>query len=256
MVRRHHAREETSPFHVQWDLSSHITKFAHELDQQQKLCRDIGVPAPDATKVQHYVKSMYASDMFDDKEMQAWELKPSIDKTWDSAKTHFVTLYKSKEKFNAERKACTGNYESAHNFVNTNSIDTTSLGALSPVDQQSFLECTNSLETALEHTQEHAATLTSTHNIRLQQLEVQQQELLTHTTKLMALLTANQHTPAANSTTNTRTRTPRRNTRQTSTKSPCYCNSCKKGDVFHEDDECFALEKNKAKRPQWYVTKM
>eukprot|EP00804_Cyclotella_cryptica_P027645 CCRYP_010270-RA/>CCRYP_010270-RA protein AED:0.82 eAED:0.45 QI:0/-1/0/1/-1/1/1/0/158 len=43
--------------------------------------------------------------MFDDKEMQAWELKPSADKTWDSTKTHFVTLYKSKEKFNAKREA-------------------------------------------------------------------------------------------------------------------------------------------------------
>ena len=49
--------------------------------------------------------------MFDDKEMQAWELKPSINKTWDTTKTHFVTLYKSKEKFNAEREARTGNYK-------------------------------------------------------------------------------------------------------------------------------------------------
>jgi hypothetical protein len=43
---------------------------------------------------------MYASDLFDDKEMHAWELKPFADKTWHSAKTHFVSIYKSKEKFN------------------------------------------------------------------------------------------------------------------------------------------------------------
>jgi hypothetical protein len=98
-------KQAAAAFHIQWDLSSHIMKFARELDQQQKLCRDIDVPAPDATKVQHYVESMYSLDMFDNKEMQAWELKPSINKTWDSAKTHFVTLYKSKEKFNAEREA-------------------------------------------------------------------------------------------------------------------------------------------------------
>jgi len=53
---------------------------------------------------------MYSSDMSDDKEMRAWELKPSIDKTWDSTKTHFVTLYKSKEKFNAKHEARTGGY--------------------------------------------------------------------------------------------------------------------------------------------------
>eukprot|EP00804_Cyclotella_cryptica_P012520 CCRYP_017704-RB/>CCRYP_017704-RB protein AED:0.24 eAED:0.24 QI:0/0/0/1/0.5/0.33/3/0/909 len=56
---------------------------------------------------------MYASEMFDDKEMQAWEIKPSADKTWVAAKTHFVAIYKSKEKFNAEREARSGGFESA-----------------------------------------------------------------------------------------------------------------------------------------------
>jgi hypothetical protein len=81
--------------------------------------------------------------MFDDKEMQAWELKPSINKTWDSAKTHFVTLYKSKQKFNAKCEACTSGYKSAHTFIGTNSISSTSLGALSPVDHQSILKYNN-----------------------------------------------------------------------------------------------------------------
>ena len=50
---------------------------------------------------------MYDSDMFNEKEMQAWEIKPSNNKMWDNAKDHFVLLYKSKEKFNAEREART-----------------------------------------------------------------------------------------------------------------------------------------------------
>eukprot|EP00804_Cyclotella_cryptica_P004374 CCRYP_006791-RA/>CCRYP_006791-RA protein AED:0.57 eAED:0.53 QI:0/0/0/1/1/1/2/0/356 len=75
-------KQAAQAFHVQWDFTSHITKFARELDKQQKLCRDIGVPAAEATKIQHYVESMYASEMFDDKEMQAWEIKPSADKAW------------------------------------------------------------------------------------------------------------------------------------------------------------------------------
>ena len=42
-------------FSLQWDYTTHITKFARELDKQQKLCREIGVPAADATKIQAYV---------------------------------------------------------------------------------------------------------------------------------------------------------------------------------------------------------
>ena len=44
----------------------------------------IGVPAADGTKLQHYVECMNASDMFDEKEMQALEIKPSNDKMWDN----------------------------------------------------------------------------------------------------------------------------------------------------------------------------
>ena len=40
-------------FHIQWDFMSHITKFARELDKQQTYCRDIGVPAAEAMKIQH-----------------------------------------------------------------------------------------------------------------------------------------------------------------------------------------------------------
>eukprot|EP00804_Cyclotella_cryptica_P000162 CCRYP_017462-RA/>CCRYP_017462-RA protein AED:0.81 eAED:0.81 QI:0/0/0/0.5/1/1/2/0/589 len=221
-------KQASAAFHVQWDLTSHITKFARELDKQQKLCRDIGVPAPDATKVQYYVEGMYSSDMFDDKEIQAWELKLSADKTWDSTKTHFVTLYKSKEKFNAKRVAHTGGYDSANTFINTGSIGSTSLRTLSPNDHQTILEYTNSLETALEHTQEHAAALTTTQDHRLKQLETQQQELLTQTTKFMALLTAQQSIPTLGTTTGGQQRTALRNTRSTTAKSPRYYNSCKK----------------------------
>jgi hypothetical protein len=258
MVHRDYTREKqaAAAFHVQWNLTSHITQFAQELDRQQKLCRDIGVPAPDATKVQHYVENMYSSDMFDDKEMQAWELKPPADKTWDAAKLHFVTLYKSKEKLNAECEARTGGYESAHSFVSACSIGTTSLGALSPGDHKSLIEYTNSLESTLEHTQEHTAALTTTQDHRLKQLEAQQQELLAQTTKFMALLTSNQQIPATGNTTSRQPRAPRSNTRKTAAKSPFYCKSCKKSDVYHEDNACYALHKNKDKRPQWYIDKM
>ena len=115
MVHHNNTWEEqgTAAFHIKGDLTSTIMKFLHDLDNQEKLCHDIGVPAADATKIQYYIKSMFASNQFDDKEMQAYKVKPTINKTWESTKAHFVELYKSKEKFNAKGVACTGGYESA-----------------------------------------------------------------------------------------------------------------------------------------------
>jgi len=38
-------------FRIQWDATSHITKYTRELNKQQRLCRDIGVPAPGLNKI-------------------------------------------------------------------------------------------------------------------------------------------------------------------------------------------------------------
>ena len=61
-------RQAAEIFCVQWDETTHITKFARQLNKQQRLCRDIGIPVPDQTKVQYYVKSMYLSEMFNEQE--------------------------------------------------------------------------------------------------------------------------------------------------------------------------------------------
>eukprot|EP00804_Cyclotella_cryptica_P015621 CCRYP_003615-RA/>CCRYP_003615-RA protein AED:0.62 eAED:0.37 QI:0/0/0/0.5/1/1/2/0/406 len=229
-------KQAAAAFHIQWDLTSHITKFARDLDKQQKLCRDIGVPAADATKIQYYVESMYTSDIFDDKEMQAWEIKTTENKTWEAAKNHFVTLYKSKEKFNAERLTRTDGYASAHSIVST----------MSPSDHHSMMDYTD-----------HAAFLTTAQNQLLQNLERQQEELLTQTTKFMSLL--NTKTPAPTpAPTNTTTGQPRATRTPRPSKNPRFprhCNSCNKDAVHHEDDNCYSLDKNKDKRPSWYVAR-
>jgi hypothetical protein len=252
-------KQAAAAFHIQWDLTSHITKFARDLDKQQKLCRDIGVPAADATKIQYYVESMYSADMFDDKEMQAWEVKPSEDKTWEAAKTHFVTLYKSKEKFNAERLTRTEGYASAHSIVSNpffSGIPDTvlsSTGTMSAADQQNMMEYTHSLEAALDTTQDHAALLTTAQHQLLHKLEKQQQELLTQTSRFMTLLSTKTPAPAP-PTTNMRQHPPARTTRtKRNPRFPRHCNSCNKEAVHHEDDDCYTLEKNKDKRPHWYV---
>jgi hypothetical protein len=139
--------------------------------------------------------------MFDDKEMQAWEVKPSEDKTWEAARTHFVMLYKSKEKFNAERLTCTEGYASAHSIVSNpffSGIPSTVLsltGTMSAADQQNMMEYTHSLKAALDATQDHAALLTTSQNQLLHKLEQQQQEILTQTSRFMTLLSTKMPAP-------------------------------------------------------------
>eukprot|EP00804_Cyclotella_cryptica_P022417 CCRYP_021145-RA/>CCRYP_021145-RA protein AED:0.48 eAED:0.36 QI:0/0/0/0.66/1/1/6/0/1537 len=192
--------QAAAAFHIQWNLMSHITKFARDIDKQQKLCRDIGVPAAKATKIQYYVKSMYTSDIFDDKEMQAWEVKPTEEKTWDAAKNHFVMLYKSKEKFNAEHLTRTDGYASTHSifsdpfFSGVPSTVLSTTGTMSPSDQHSMMEYTD-----------HTAFLTIAQNQLLQKLERQEDKLLTQTTKFMTLL--NTKTPAPNQISSTKSGT-------------------------------------------------
>jgi hypothetical protein len=203
---------------------------------------------------------MYASEMFDDKEMQAWEIKPSANKTWDAAKTHFVTIYKSKEKFNAEREARSGGFESASSFFDTGSrtgsrasnnpphVPSNINSAFSPADHHSLLEYTNSLEGALANATEHAAAITLDNTMLLHKLKAQQKAILDQQAKFLTLLSPptiprNQRN-RSNGTPPSEGRRPQR-----------FCNSCKKNGIYHEDDECFALDKNIDKRPSWYKPK-
>ena len=261
-------KQAAAAFHIQWDFTSHITKYARELDKRQKECRDIGVPAADATKIQYYVESMYASDMFDEKEMQAWEIKPSNDKTWDNAKNHFVLLYKSKEKFNAEREARTGGYESTNSLYLTGTMNPNIASAsshLTQADHTTVMDYTTNLESALNSASEHAAAITHANNDLLTRLDTQQKLFMDHTNKFMTMLATTATNTATQQpiATNTRTRRGARHTRgqqgtlsQKPAMEPRFCNSCKKNGVFHADDDCFSLKKNRDKRPQWYVARM
>eukprot|EP00804_Cyclotella_cryptica_P014867 CCRYP_020386-RA/>CCRYP_020386-RA protein AED:0.51 eAED:0.20 QI:0/0/0/0.66/0.5/0.33/3/0/654 len=145
-------------------------EFARDLDKQQKLCRDIGVPATNATKIQYYVESIYTSDIFDGKEMQAWEVKPIEEKPGMPPRTISSCSIRAKK---------------------------SSMPSVShaPTDMQA--------PTALHHVPirpsqqeytDHAAFLTTAQNQLLQKVEQQQEEFLTQTTKFMTLL--NTKTPA------------------------------------------------------------
>jgi hypothetical protein len=252
-------KQASEAFNLQWDYTTHITKFARELDKQQKLCREIGVPAADLTKIQKYVENMYASEMFDDKEMRAWENKPDADKTWPAAKTYFVELYKSKRKFNEEREARKGGFESA-NSIGSKSHNTPPssimTGRLSPNDQATMIEYTNSLEGALEDSKEHAANLQTTQEKLLQKIDDQQQSMMKQTAEFMKMILSSNKTNGGEAT--KKDDTEKTHNHDTGIKKPRFeirtCNICKKRS-YHLDDDCYDLEKNKGKRPDYWKTK-
>eukprot|EP00804_Cyclotella_cryptica_P021358 CCRYP_001594-RA/>CCRYP_001594-RA protein AED:0.64 eAED:0.32 QI:0/0/0/0.6/1/1/5/0/975 len=209
-------KQASAAFHVQWDLTSHITKFAGNLTSNRSSAETSAYP-------------------------------PGCHQGPVLRGRHVLVRHVRRQ----------GNAGMGTQTLCRQSVGLRQNSLRHPVQEQGKVQCqtiartgryTNSLETALEHTQEHAAALTTTQDHRLKQLETQQQELLSQTTKFMALLTAQQSIPTPGTTTGGQQRTARRNTRSTTAKSPRYCNSCKKSNVYHEGDACFALEKNKDKR--------
>jgi hypothetical protein len=127
---------------------------------------------------------------------------------------------------------------------------------LSTADHHSLLEYTSSLEGALENATEHAATITLNNTTILQKLDAQQKTILEQQAKFMALLAQKDLTPFASpSAQRNQCNRPNVTTPTESRRIPCFCNLCKKDKYYHEDDECFALDKNKDKHPSWYKPK-
>eukprot|EP00804_Cyclotella_cryptica_P013069 CCRYP_002366-RA/>CCRYP_002366-RA protein AED:0.66 eAED:0.66 QI:0/0/0/0.5/1/1/2/0/452 len=178
---------------------------------------------------------MYASDMFDDKEMQAWEVL--TEQTWENTKTHFFTLYKSKEKFNAERESRTGGYDSANSAVSMSTspfLSSRNAGPLLP-SQQTLADYTTSLEGALEAATDHAASLTTAQGELLRKLDQQHTILLAQNAKFLEMLAANSTQTGTPATTPPAATSNRQRTRDKKPSvGPRFCNSCKKDKCFHE----------------------
>jgi hypothetical protein len=122
---------------------------------------------------------MYVSKIFDDKEMQAWEIKPSADKTWDAAKTHFFTIYKSKEKFNAKHEARSSGFESASSFLTATAMHFSIHQACRPISHPPYqlpttMHCWSTPTAWKAHrTTNHAIAITLDSTTFLQTLDAQ-----------------------------------------------------------------------------------
>jgi len=76
-------------FQAQWDQTQHITTYFRMLEKVQKKMKRMKLQKDDSELVMQAVKEMYAADIFDEKEMIAWENKTDAQKTWPNAKNVF-----------------------------------------------------------------------------------------------------------------------------------------------------------------------
>ena len=112
------------------------------------------------------------------------------------------------------------------------------------------MEYSDSLEDYLLETKEYAAAITSRAEAdqtsimaELKEQRKQTQLALDQNTKLVEML--------VNSGLGGEATDPTRDHRKKK-KAECTCKNCRKSG-YHEDNECFTLEKNSNKRPTWYV---
>ena len=120
--------------------------------------------------------------------------------------------------------------------------------ATNPLDKTQWLEYSDSLEDSLAEAKEYAATLVTKAEEKEAALMAKFEMAMEQNTKLIALMAkggfnANNNSSAANE---DKQRGPRRGRKEQR-----KCKHC--GEMgYHEDEQCFSLDKNKDKRPKWY----
>jgi hypothetical protein len=90
----------TEAFYHAWvPLTTHIIIFSHQLNKQQKKCKNINVIILEEAKTLHFVGKMYKSDYYTKEQMTKYKMQADVNKTW---------LHTLKLTF-CQRKACRDN---------------------------------------------------------------------------------------------------------------------------------------------------
>ena len=76
-----------------WDQDVAIQTFFQRLDKLQEDLLDDGIEWTERQKINKTVKEMYDSNLFDARDMKAWDKKAAADKTWVHLQTYFGQLY-------------------------------------------------------------------------------------------------------------------------------------------------------------------
>lgn len=255
----------TRELNTTWNRGTeHVSAFKRRLDKAQKKCIKVGASAEDKAKVQIYVKEMYKTGMFDQKELSAYENKPAAGKDWNGTTTYFAKLIKDKDNF-AASMANQGNYESASFFSadaassSHNSLSPSSFGVppVASFERDNMSRYTNELESVVESKTEEIAALVSQNDqlvkaiadqgIQLQKAMAEQQAQ--QTKAMMEMFTKIQMCQPTAPAATTPTGGPRGYTRRKRV-APRTCGICKKPDQIHEDDDCWDKPGNEHLRPR------
>ena len=97
-----------------WNHDDDIKTFYHTTDRMQEELDEDDIEWTDRQKIIHVMKQMYASNIFEARDMREWERKPNTDKTWVHLQSFFGELYTDAKKY---EKATGGKFgfESAAN---------------------------------------------------------------------------------------------------------------------------------------------
>ena len=251
--------EAKAHFQAPWSDSpdQHITAFARQLDKRQRDCLRIKAPVSDSDKVDHFVSSMYTSNLFEAKFLKEWEA--SLDQSWEVTRDSFTKEYGVVTRA-TNREAQRSGYESADALrerrpppsipppsVTPTSTAPTEYDALSEYaaaleEQVTALQASDGAQSGISDFASSASTINAESTL-LKEMRSERKEQAIQMKQLTALVTAMKGTSAPADP------TPRDRARRNKSKKPIRtCKNCKKDWVTHEDDDCMELNKNADKR--------
>ena len=120
-----------------------------------------------------------------------------------------------------------------------------------PPSKTDWVEYSDSLEDSLTEAKEYAAALESKAERTQSALMTKIEPAMDQNTKLLALKAKGGFSSPKD---DGKSKEQHRCGGQRGKKEPRVCNNCK-DECYHEDDDCFKLEENKAQRPKWYIKK-
>ena len=99
-----------------WEPGEDVNAYFTKLDKlEEELDDEYGIEWPTAMKMMVALGAMYDSNIFDEREMMAWEEEPAADQTWVHMVSYFTALWEMKQRYSSSTPRRHGFAESAAN---------------------------------------------------------------------------------------------------------------------------------------------
>jgi hypothetical protein len=101
--------------HQAWVPSpTHIITFGHQLNKEQKKCKNINVIILDEANTLHFVGQMYKSNYYTKEQMTKYQMQADINKIWLHTLQFFTKLFAQRKAYGDNRAANSGFDSTAH----------------------------------------------------------------------------------------------------------------------------------------------